>query len=132
MPLGENRARLRHGSGVRARTRKANTSSAQAPNGAPDNGEGKGSSSATPRRKAGAATAAAPAVISAALPPLETYPAIAIENVLSFRNAKELWTILEMLNHPAVGAAWDLFNAALIGEPPSVSVPLPLSVSLIF
>jgi len=62
------------------------------------------------------------------LSPLADYAAqrnitLAIENVLSFRNAKELWVILEMLNHPAVGAAWDLFNAALTGEMPSVSVP---------
>lgn len=47
-----------------------------------------------------------------------------IENLLSFRNAKELWLILEMMSHPAVAACWDVFNAALIGEPPSVSVPV--------
>jgi sugar phosphate isomerase/epimerase len=48
---------------------------------------------------------------------------ILIENLLSFRNAKELWVILETLNHPAVAACWDVFNAAVIGEWPSVSVP---------
>ena len=48
---------------------------------------------------------------------------IVIENLLSFRNAKELWLVLEMINHPAVAACWDVLNAALIGEVPSVSVP---------
>ena len=48
---------------------------------------------------------------------------LVIENALSFRNSKEMWLILEMLNHPAVAVCWDLFNAALVGEPPSVSVP---------
>ena len=47
-----------------------------------------------------------------------------IENLLSFRNAKELWSILEMMSHPAVAACWDVFNAALIGEAPSISVPV--------
>lgn len=48
---------------------------------------------------------------------------VVVENALSFRFAKELWMILERLNHPSIAAAWDLFNAALVGEPPSVSVP---------
>jgi sugar phosphate isomerase/epimerase len=49
---------------------------------------------------------------------------IVIENLLSFRNAKELWLILEMVNHPSVAACWDVLNAALIGETPAVSVPV--------
>lgn len=62
------------------------------------------------------------------LSPLGDYAAeagvtILVNNVLSFRNAKEIWLILEMLNHPAVASAWDVFGAAAIGEPPSVSVP---------
>ncbi len=62
------------------------------------------------------------------LSPLGDYAAerdvtIVIENLLSFRHAKELWIILEMLSHPAVGACWDVFNAALIGEVPAISVP---------
>ena len=62
------------------------------------------------------------------LSPLGDYAAehdvtIVIENLLSFRHAKELWLILEMLSHPAVAACWDVFNAALIGEVPAISVP---------
>ncbi len=48
---------------------------------------------------------------------------IAVENALSFRNAKELWGIVDRMNHPCVGVAWDLFNAAMAGEGPSYSVP---------
>ena len=48
---------------------------------------------------------------------------IAIENALSFRNAKELWGIVDRMNHPSVGVAWDLFNAAMVGEGPAYSVP---------
>jgi sugar phosphate isomerase/epimerase len=48
---------------------------------------------------------------------------IVIENALSFRSSKELWSIVDRLNHPSVAVCWDIFNAALIGEPPSVSVP---------
>jgi sugar phosphate isomerase/epimerase len=63
------------------------------------------------------------------LSPLGDYAAerevmIVIENLLSFRHAKELWVILEMLSHPAVAACWDVFNAALVGEVPSISVPV--------
>jgi sugar phosphate isomerase/epimerase len=53
----------------------------------------------------------------------ERHVGLVIENTLSFRNSKEMWLILEMLSHPSVGVCWDVFNAALIGEPPSVSVP---------
>jgi sugar phosphate isomerase/epimerase len=48
---------------------------------------------------------------------------IVVENGLSFRSAKELWLILDRISHPAVGVCWDVFNAALIGEHPSISVP---------
>ena len=48
---------------------------------------------------------------------------IVVENALSFRAAKELWLVLETINHPAVAACWDLFNAAQIGESPAISVP---------
>jgi len=62
------------------------------------------------------------------LMPLADYAAergviIAIENALSFRNAKELWGIVDRLNHPSVAIAWDLFNAAMVGEGPAYSVP---------
>jgi sugar phosphate isomerase/epimerase len=49
---------------------------------------------------------------------------IVVENALSFRTAKELWLVLESINHPAVAACWDIFNAAQIGESPYVSVPV--------
>jgi sugar phosphate isomerase/epimerase len=62
------------------------------------------------------------------LAPLGDYAAdrgvtIVVENALSFRQSKEMWLILEMFNHPAVGVCWDVFNAGIVGEPPSVSVP---------
>lgn len=49
---------------------------------------------------------------------------LVVENALSFRTAKELWLMLETINHPNVAACWDVFNAALIGESPHVSVPV--------
>lgn len=49
---------------------------------------------------------------------------LVVENALSFRTAKELWLMLETINHPNVAACWDVFNAALIGESPNVSVPV--------
>ena len=47
-----------------------------------------------------------------------------VENTLSFRSAKELWLILDCISHPSVAVCWDVFNAAQIGEPPSISVPV--------
>jgi sugar phosphate isomerase/epimerase len=46
-----------------------------------------------------------------------------VENLLSFRLAKEMWLILDRVSHPAIACCWDVFNAALVGEGPSVSVP---------
>ena len=62
------------------------------------------------------------------LVPLADYAAehdvcVAVENALSFRNAKEMWSIVDRINHPSVGVAWDLFNAAMVGEGPAYSVP---------
>src|SRR5258706_15605596 len=48
---------------------------------------------------------------------------LVIENMLSFRNSKEMWMMLETLSHPTVAACWDLFNATLVGESPYLSVP---------
>jgi len=48
---------------------------------------------------------------------------IVVENALSFRSAKEMWTIIDRVNHPSIAVCWDLFNAALIGENPAYSVP---------
>ena len=61
--------------------------------------------------------------------PLADYAAdrdvmIVIENALSFRSAKELWLIVDRINHPSIAVCWDIFNAALIGERPAVSVPV--------
>jgi sugar phosphate isomerase/epimerase len=49
---------------------------------------------------------------------------ILVENSLSFRTAKEMWMILDRINHPSIGCCWDIFNAALLGETPSTSVPV--------
>ena len=61
--------------------------------------------------------------------PLADYAAdrdvvIAIENALSFRASKEMWSILDRLQHPSVACCWDVFNAALFGESPYFSVPV--------
>lgn len=48
---------------------------------------------------------------------------IVVEGALSFRDAKEMWVILDRLSHPSICSCWDVFNAALIGESPQVSVP---------
>jgi sugar phosphate isomerase/epimerase len=48
---------------------------------------------------------------------------LVIENMLSFRNSKEVWMMLETINHPNVAACWDIFNASLIGESPYLTVP---------
>jgi sugar phosphate isomerase/epimerase len=48
---------------------------------------------------------------------------IVIENALSFRGSKEMWQLVDRLNHPSIGVCWDLFNAAIIGEKPALSVP---------
>lgn len=49
---------------------------------------------------------------------------LVIKNALSFRSARDLWLVLEQANHPAVACCWDVFNAALIGQSPLVSVPV--------
>ena len=61
--------------------------------------------------------------------PLADYAAdrdvvIVIENALSFRSSKEVWSILDRLQHPSIACCWDVFNAALIGESPFFSVPV--------
>jgi len=48
---------------------------------------------------------------------------LAVGNQFSFRTAREMWTLLETVNHPAVGAAWDVTSAAAVGESPAISVP---------
>jgi sugar phosphate isomerase/epimerase len=61
--------------------------------------------------------------------PLADYAAdrdvvIVIENALSFRASKEMWAILDRLQHPSIACCWDVFNASLIGESPYFSVPV--------
>jgi sugar phosphate isomerase/epimerase len=46
-----------------------------------------------------------------------------IENALHCRRARDLWSLLEAVNHPAVAAAWNLAEATRAGESPAVSVP---------
>jgi sugar phosphate isomerase/epimerase len=48
---------------------------------------------------------------------------IVVENQLSFRSAKEMWLILDRLNHRSIACCWDIFNAAQMGESPFISVP---------
>ncbi len=60
--------------------------------------------------------------------PLADYAAerdviLVIENALSFRAAKEMWSILDRLQHPSIACCWDVFNAAMAGESPYISVP---------
>ena len=49
---------------------------------------------------------------------------IVVENAHAFLTAREMWTVMEQANHPAVASCWDLLSAALAGEGPSVSVPV--------
>ena len=61
--------------------------------------------------------------------PLADYAAerdvvVVIENALSFRASKEMWSILDRLQHPSIACCWDVFNAAMIGESPYFSVPV--------
>ena len=77
----------------------------------------------------GQSRAAAGTALGDWLLPLADYAAdrdvvIAIENALSFRSSKEMWSILDRLQHPSIGCCWDVFNAALIGESPFFSVPV--------
>lgn len=48
---------------------------------------------------------------------------IVIENSGSFSRAKELWQLLNYVNHPLVGVAWNVANAGTVGEGPGISVP---------
>lgn len=48
---------------------------------------------------------------------------LVVENAMSFRSSKEMWLIIDRLCHPGIACAWDVANAAMIGEAPAVSVP---------
>ncbi|MEE9211885.1 MAG: sugar phosphate isomerase/epimerase family protein [Phycisphaeraceae bacterium] len=47
-----------------------------------------------------------------------------LENAGSFCGAKEWWWLLNLVNHPMIGLSWNVANAAAIGEPAAVSVPM--------
>jgi sugar phosphate isomerase/epimerase len=77
--------------------------------------------------KPGKARSSAGIALGDWLMPLADYAAdrgvsIVVENALSFRDSKELWAIMDRLQHPALGVCWDILNATLIGESPAVSV----------
>jgi len=78
--------------------------------------------------RAGQSRASAGVALGDWLLPLGDYAAdrdilIAVENAMSFRASKEVWLFLDRLSHPSIACCWDVFNAALIGEGPYVSVP---------
>jgi sugar phosphate isomerase/epimerase len=77
----------------------------------------------------GQSRAAAGTALGDWLLPLADYAAdrdvvVVVENALSFRASKEMWSILDRLQHPSIACCWDVFNAALIGESPYFSVPV--------
>lgn len=47
---------------------------------------------------------------------------ILIENAGTFARSKELWMLMKDIDHPLIGVAWNVANAAAVGESPSVSV----------
>jgi sugar phosphate isomerase/epimerase len=48
---------------------------------------------------------------------------ILIDNAPPFARSRDLWTLLDLIDYPNVGAAWDLANAGGVGERPYVAVP---------
>jgi sugar phosphate isomerase/epimerase len=48
--------------------------------------------------------------------------ALLVENVLAFRRAADLWPVMDRLDHPAIGCAWNVHSAWQAGETPGVSV----------
>lgn len=49
---------------------------------------------------------------------------LVVENALTFRTARAMWAVLDRLQHPALGACWNLLAATEAGESPFVSVPV--------
>lgn len=49
---------------------------------------------------------------------------VLLENGGTFNKAKEWWWVLNLVDHPMVGMAWNAANAAAAGEPVAVSVPV--------
>src|SRR4051812_32932809 len=48
---------------------------------------------------------------------------ILVQNARSFRKSRDIWTLLDSVNHPNVAACWDLPAGIAAGESPFVSVP---------
>jgi len=48
---------------------------------------------------------------------------LVVENSNSFQKAKDVWTLLESVNHSNIAACWNLQNAIRAGESPFISVP---------
>ncbi len=48
---------------------------------------------------------------------------LVVANSGSFQKSKDVWTLIESVNHPNVAACWNLNNAIRAGESPFVSVP---------
>lgn len=77
---------------------------------------------------AGRNRSAAAIALAQWLGPLADYAAgrqvtLVVANAVSFRGARQMWLLMEMLHHPAAGVCWDVLSAATIGEAPAVSVP---------
>jgi len=49
---------------------------------------------------------------------------IVLQNVAGFRTAGQMWHLIETINHPSVQVSFNPLAAALVDEPPSVSVPV--------
>ncbi|MCE9588986.1 MAG: sugar phosphate isomerase/epimerase [Planctomycetes bacterium] len=49
---------------------------------------------------------------------------VLLENGGSFNKAKEWWWVMNLVEHPMVGVAWNAANGAANGEPVSVAVPV--------
>ncbi len=49
---------------------------------------------------------------------------ILFENAGTLSTAKPWWWLMDLVDHPMIGLAWNVANAAAAGEPASVSVPM--------
>ena len=76
---------------------------------------------AEPRK--GHSLAATGVVLGDWLAPLGDYAAergvtLVVENAITFRTARDLWGVLDRIQHPAVACCWDVLSAARAGESP--------------
>lgn len=82
-----------------------------------------------PLRRRGQSASAAGLALGEWLSPLADFAldgavTLLIENAPGLRTAAPLWAVLDRLRHPALACCWDPFHAALLGESPSLSVPV--------